>query len=1014
VNRKKKTFIDEICVDNGAFYKMLANIDLKKSEAWSKDDLARIKEVAEKEVGFIALNKMVKEKMREWVDLTLKTFSSDSGQHSDEEDALRKKMAYATNLHQTGQFEKSFELYQQCLTGYVALYGTPTHPKLDSLYTKLSMVCSSLQKKELERDYLLKLSTSKGHFDNIQKGSMMDCLLYSSKVAPLLLRIYFLIENLIENEHFDFWDFTFDFIQGLGLGLAELLSLSVKWDMSHEGTFEKGLSHFLFIFGMYELGVAFYSRALDAQQAVHGPNHIILANTYTSMGLLFYARLGMPEQALGCISKALAIQLDSLGPDHLDNCILYNFLGDSYTQQGKYELAREYHTKSLTIRRAIFDPDNDDFILTIHEKLAKAYELQGDYDLALEHLEKIRDIRPTACHSISCIYFKQGLYSKAFNFIWKSHELQYISKNGVPNSSYRPGLLYYYESGLVLWTVASESYVLYALFCSILCYLLYLPLTSSWAEMFATIYCIYAVFKIEKLAFVYNDRIFGAGILIKLAISCSLLFPSILPTLLPGDWTWIYQIIEHQLIGVIIFLKIVVAYVFKDAENTDSEESNIIKLSLVWYYLLYLMLTFICYLLYLTITVPRAWAWAWVLRIICHIVACFPNSPFWKVLDFFFDKIPFGLKKYVVFAVLCCLAYQTSSALSDDYIGVFDSVYFLCETWSTITLFQFYDDCTFGNGKYIRGYFITYLNFFSISSLWACSYLQLYLESQTGYWAWTIGFFYQIVALCAHPFMNYMCMNVWFVGKYIAFATLCCLAYQACVILSDNFTSGVFESIYCLWTTWSTIAMLKIYDDCDFGAGKYIQVHLINYLNYILLSCLWDVYSYLQLYLESQTGYWAWTIGFIYRFIAQFFGVSGLVRKCCKNYWFGHYIVFALLCNYFGLTYSIFLSDDSTSSMAGAICSCFGKCYEYICVKILSETYCPYTFRKPIELLKWELEVIQYYFLWSCIWASGVWVLSSFFHLFTMWSAVVLLVLVFFVVPLLVALVRVIKKRRAI
>jgi hypothetical protein len=48
---EENTFLDEIRSDQEIFSKMPSNIDLKKSEAWNPDDLARIKEVVDKEVG---------------------------------------------------------------------------------------------------------------------------------------------------------------------------------------------------------------------------------------------------------------------------------------------------------------------------------------------------------------------------------------------------------------------------------------------------------------------------------------------------------------------------------------------------------------------------------------------------------------------------------------------------------------------------------------------------------------------------------------------------------------------------------------------------------------------------------------------------------------------------------------------------------------------------------------------------------------------------------------------------
>jgi hypothetical protein len=73
IESEKEKFLEEITNDDGLFYKMLGDIDVKKSESFMPDDKARIFEVIDKEIGTQNLNSTIKEKMREWVEFTLKT-----------------------------------------------------------------------------------------------------------------------------------------------------------------------------------------------------------------------------------------------------------------------------------------------------------------------------------------------------------------------------------------------------------------------------------------------------------------------------------------------------------------------------------------------------------------------------------------------------------------------------------------------------------------------------------------------------------------------------------------------------------------------------------------------------------------------------------------------------------------------------------------------------------------------------------------------------------------------------
>jgi tetratricopeptide (TPR) repeat protein len=149
---ERKGFIKSICYDTSLFYKMLADIDVSKSQSWLPDDLARIKEVAEAEVGLDKLNLIVKGKMREWVEATLKnsTQHNDGEGHVYNEEELDRMLALATNLRDTGQYHASFELYQKCLSGYLALPGwSPDDIRLGKVYNNMANSHKDLREYDL-------------------------------------------------------------------------------------------------------------------------------------------------------------------------------------------------------------------------------------------------------------------------------------------------------------------------------------------------------------------------------------------------------------------------------------------------------------------------------------------------------------------------------------------------------------------------------------------------------------------------------------------------------------------------------------------------------------------------------------------------------------------------------------------------------------------------------------------------------------------------------------------------
>ena len=58
-----------------------------------------------------------------------------------------------------------------------------------------------------------------------------------------------------------------------------------------------------------------------------GPDHVDVAKTYHNMGILHYD-LGEHQQAKEYYERALSIQLNKLGPDHVDVARTYRSLAD--------------------------------------------------------------------------------------------------------------------------------------------------------------------------------------------------------------------------------------------------------------------------------------------------------------------------------------------------------------------------------------------------------------------------------------------------------------------------------------------------------------------------------------------------------------------------------------------------------------------------------------------------------------------------------------------------------------
>jgi tetratricopeptide (TPR) repeat protein len=327
IESERESFIRAICFDPYVFYKMLADIDVKKSDAWNKDDLTRILEVTEKEVGLDKVNLIVKAKMREWADATLKhaTEHSDGAAHVYSEDELLRMMALAANLKDTGKYADSLQLFQKCISGYLALpdCSGPEDHVLSPLYNNMAIVHRNL------KEYDLALT-------NYIKALNID-LVHYGPTSTIVADIY--------------------------LNMGGLYSEQCK----------------------YNKAIEYYTKALDIHLTSDGPTSTAAGDTYGNIAIV-HSMQGNYELALEYYNKALPIKL-SLGANHPSVGNTYGNMGNLYYVQKKYDRAMDYYKKALAICLSLGEDHHH--VKNMYRNIARVYEAQGDMEKARELRMKI-------------------------------------------------------------------------------------------------------------------------------------------------------------------------------------------------------------------------------------------------------------------------------------------------------------------------------------------------------------------------------------------------------------------------------------------------------------------------------------------------------------------------------------------------------------------------------------------------------------------------------------------------
>ena len=135
----------------------------------------------------------------------------------------------------------------------------------------------------------------------------------------------------------------------------------------------------------------YYERALSLQLNTLGPDHVDVAYTYLNMGNL-RCMLGDNLQAKECFEHALSIRLSKLGPEHVDVASIYHCMGILHRNLGDNQQAKKYCERALSIRLNKLGPNHLDVAYTYH-LMGNLNHILGDNQQAKEYYERALSIR---------------------------------------------------------------------------------------------------------------------------------------------------------------------------------------------------------------------------------------------------------------------------------------------------------------------------------------------------------------------------------------------------------------------------------------------------------------------------------------------------------------------------------------------------------------------------------------------------------------------------------------------
>ncbi|MFZ2053815.1 MAG: serine/threonine-protein kinase [Candidatus Aminicenantales bacterium] len=132
--------------------------------------------------------------------------------------------------------------------------------------------------------------------------------------------------------------------------------------------------------GLYEQAIKMLEKALEITRGLYGSDHLIVADALHNLGIV-YDDLGRYEEAASLFRQSMEIREKKLGPDDPEVARSLNSLAIVYWNQGKYADAEPLLERSLAIKEKTLGPDAPDLANTLIN-LGVLKHTQNKYDEA--------------------------------------------------------------------------------------------------------------------------------------------------------------------------------------------------------------------------------------------------------------------------------------------------------------------------------------------------------------------------------------------------------------------------------------------------------------------------------------------------------------------------------------------------------------------------------------------------------------------------------------------------------
>jgi tetratricopeptide (TPR) repeat protein len=145
--------------------------------------------------------------------------------------------------------------------------------------------------------------------------------------------------------------------------------------------------------GSFEEATKLHERALAINENTLGPDHPSVASSLNNLANV-YCSTGAWETARPLYERALAIRKKTLGPDHPHVATTLNNLANLHTSTGSHETAMPLYERALAIKEAALGSDHADVAANL-SNIALLHNAMGSYDEAKKLHQRALEIWET-------------------------------------------------------------------------------------------------------------------------------------------------------------------------------------------------------------------------------------------------------------------------------------------------------------------------------------------------------------------------------------------------------------------------------------------------------------------------------------------------------------------------------------------------------------------------------------------------------------------------------------------